>query len=723
MRLLFKIAALFTIGQVSLGDVTSPRDDQIIHFVEVGIGQHFKLGHWTPVRVVLQAGTNLVEGQLTITVPDGDGIHCEFANTKLVAVASGQRQELETYVRIGRPDGEFTIRINQDGQEKAVLKTRISQLAQPVLASQQWVVSVGSSVGIDQLMIGQRVPASERPVLVVLDSAHALPRRSIGYGAIDALVIATSNHGTIQGVAGVQKWVALGGRIILLMGQGGEQVFSQPGPIQKLVPGAFDRVAIQRETGATEAFAGSREPLDQHVADGQRRFGMPVTVLKDIRGVVECAEGAGATYRPIVIRAPHGLGQVVWVACDLDQSPFSQWQGRRRMMGRILELAGIKPDSEQTQQRGSVSHIGFQDLVGQLRSALDQFPDVRLVPFWIVATLAVLYVAWIGPLDYFALRRFAAHMHRTWITFPMIAIAVCALAFGIAHQTKGMRYQCNQLDLVDIDMLTGAVRGNSWLHLFSPQSQRVDLTSQPTFLRKSKDMSTLLAWQGLPGSNFGAMNVQQGLGASHDPYRVAISCVDGDKGLKASIQGFPLENWSSRSLVNRWWATIAFRGRSDLAIDQNGLLNGSFQNPFDVRMTEAILFYKRWAYQVDKIDAKQEVRVDTLGPPRNVQWLLTGRRFVEQGELTQPWDSRSFDVPRILRAMMFHEASGGREYTHLLNRYQNELDLSGHLQFDRAILFAQIDDPSVKISSNDERVTSSGQNWSFCRLIVPVGNE
>ena len=88
----------------------------------------------------------------------------------------------------------------------------------------------------------------------------------------------------------------------------------------------------QRQTGGTENFAGAREPLDQHVAEGERRFGMPITVLRGVSGNVECSEGAGSTYRPIVVRSAHGLGQVVWVACDLDQFPF--------LIGGLLDLFG-----------------------------------------------------------------------------------------------------------------------------------------------------------------------------------------------------------------------------------------------------------------------------------------------------------------------------------------------------------------------------------------------
>ena len=63
-------------------------------------------------------------------------------------------------------------------------------------------------------------------------------------------------------------------------------------------------------------------------------------------------------------------------------------------------------------------HYGYNDLAGQLRSALDRFDGVRLVPFWLVAGLIVVYLLLIGPGDYFFLRKLVGRMEWTWLTFP-----------------------------------------------------------------------------------------------------------------------------------------------------------------------------------------------------------------------------------------------------------------------------------------------------------------
>ena len=84
------------------------------------------------------------------------------------------------------------------------------------------------------------------------------------------------------------------------------------------------------------------------------------------------------------------------------------------------------------------------------------------------------------------------------------------------------------------------------------------------------------------------------------------------------------------------------------------------------------------------------------------------------------------DIPYVLRAMMFYEASGGRRYTGMANAYQGFVDLSTLLKADRAILVAQgpaagrehqgaqlLRDGQPLMSSQDRHVT-------IYRFVFPV---
>src|SRR5690606_17788698 len=137
-------------------------------------------------------------------------------------------------------------------------------------------------------------------------------------------------------------------------------------------------------------------------AEGESRLNVPR--LEDVRGRIEAYEGSRATDLPLVVRAAHGLGEVVFVAADLDRPPFLDWAAREQLLLKLLGKPEKSTSSAST-DTSAVGMYGYTDMSGQLRAALEQFEGVKLVPFSLVATLIVLYIVAIGPLDYLLLKR------------------------------------------------------------------------------------------------------------------------------------------------------------------------------------------------------------------------------------------------------------------------------------------------------------------------------
>ena len=116
--------------------------------------------------------------------------------------------------------------------------------------------------------------------------------------------------------------------------------------------------------------------------------------LVDVQGRVEARAGD----IPLVVRKARGLGQVLFVATDLDSGSMLAWSDRPLLLAAILDLPVNEPP---VQTNNAAESYGFDDLAGQLRSSLEQFRGVRLAPFFVVASLLVLYILLIGPGDYF----------------------------------------------------------------------------------------------------------------------------------------------------------------------------------------------------------------------------------------------------------------------------------------------------------------------------------
>ena len=68
---------------------------------------------------------------------------------------------------------------------------------------------------------------------------------------------------------------------------------------------------------------------------------------------------------------------------------------------------------------------------------------------------------------------------------------------------------------------------------------------------------------------------------------------------------------------------------------------------------------------------------------------MTRRRFVEAKEITSPWDKTLTDLSRIGLLMMFYDAAGGKGYTELEHDYHRDVDASGLLKLDTAVLIGR----------------------------------
>ena len=76
------------------------------------------------------------------------------------------------------------------------------------------------------------------------------------------------------------------------------------------------------------------------------------------------------------------------------------------LVSQILQqIHPMIQDQNESAEVGQVAHVGYTDIIGQLRGALDQFSGVTLFAFSWVAVLLGVYVLLIGPGDYFFLNR------------------------------------------------------------------------------------------------------------------------------------------------------------------------------------------------------------------------------------------------------------------------------------------------------------------------------
>ena len=699
------LPAVLLAAALLVGEATAQQDDppKIVD-IRVGFNNRYKVGNWVPVKITFRGGSRRLTGAVTLSVPDGDGIPSSVTTpgNRPLLVMPGLETSVTLFARFGRVDSTALVRFHVDGKvpAKREYESRFDTAGdgyylEAASATQPLYLVIGAGgMGVEKAVaLANQHEEDLEPLVVHMDNLEQLPTRWYGYEGVDAVVLSTSRpelYSKLQGeddarLAALDEWIRMGGRLVLSVGANGEDVLGAGMPLTRFAPGKLDRMFNLRHSRGWESYAGGSQsfPESGRKGDGDKNDGgMSVPWLKDIRGKVEAWEAD----LPLIVRSPHGFGQIVFIAADLDREPMSKWAERGRLMANILGTSISSNEKSDTDT--AIAHYGFQDISGQLRSALDRFTGVRLVPFGVVIALVIIYIVLIGPVDYFFLKKVVGRMQWTWITFPLVVLVFCVGAYYLAYYLKGDQLRVNQVDLVDVDTDSGFVRGTSWANIFSPRMEAYNLSFQPNAPdgKPATDARRLTAWLGLPGSGLGGMNQHTGAGSAWQNGYGFTPDLD-------AMLGVPIQVWSTKSITGRWYAQCDVFPQARLGLDDD-MLAGRITNTLDFPLHNCMVAYDRWVYEFGSIEPGQSVRIKDAKSTKSLKTLLTGRRAVASDNEKQvqqqatPYEADNTNIDYIMRQMMFFKASGGRSYSHLTNNYQPFVDFSDMIKLDRAVLVA-----------------------------------
>jgi hypothetical protein len=693
--------------------------------VRVGIGDRYKAGLWTQVEVTLQGGSETLTGELSVIVPDGDGVPGRA--TKPCLVPAGRETTVRLITRFGRVNSDLKAVFSVGGRVVAnrtfdtALKADEEHFLEGI-ESQKLIAVVGaSSLDVESAGKPSGLDREYWPAAARVDDIEQLPTHWCGYEGVDAVILCTSRPEVYHKLAAnnarveaLDQWVRMGGRLVLCVGSQGNEILAEGSPLRQFAPGRFEKMVSLGQTGAIETYCGSRVSLSQAVGG---KAVMQVSRLADVQGVVEADERG----IPLVIRTARGFGQVIFVATDLDRSPLSNWSDRPLLLARLLDMPTGR--GEETRENAAMMHYGYGDMAGQMRSGLDRFTGVQLVPFWLVASLIVGYILLIGPADYFFLRKVVGRMEWTWVTFPLVVGLVCIAAYFLAYKLKGNQLRVNQIDLVDVDAASGRMRGATWLNVFSPRMETFDFTVEPRGPdgKALPDSRVWMGWLGLPGSGLGGMNPRaNGPLLWTNQFRYA-SNLD-------ALSGVPIQVWSTKSLTARWEAPSTAHPSAELT-EADHVLSGSITNTLPFPLRDCVLAYGGSIYELHDLAPGKLFQLGPTVKRTQLKTYLTRAVLAEGAASPQEatYDQSNMDLGYILRTMMFFQAAGGRRYTRLSNDYQGFVDLSDLLKTGRAILVAQWPVPAVEghegaeLLRDDKPLTErQEQHKTMYRFIYPV---
>ena len=711
------LACMWLAGSVP----ASARSPVELASVEIGLGGVAKVGYWTPLRLVFRQP---LQQRVHVVVQSQDGDSAPVRYTGQVLDPEEGRNTFFVYVKLGRPRARIKLQI-QDPRSGALLASHeIRPRAEA--SSITWILQIGPPIGIERLVPYGSRSRHRRVVAVSIgaDDLDRLPDRWIGYEGVHQIFLTTGDPSWFAALRPAQRkalerWVEAGGRLILSAGRHARDLFERHGFPESWRPGNIRGIERRMETTGLLHYTRASQRLPN-------RVDASFAVVEDPRGRILAYEGAGGVGdRPLVIEHPVAFGTVLVVLTDLDEEPLVAWLGLPRLMATLSRLYRTDPRHHHASSSTALARVGYTDLIGQLRAALDQFQGVTLARFSWVAAIILLYVLWIGPLDYFGLR-WIGRPRATWITFLIVVIGTTAGTVALSQAVKSQSVRLNLLEVLDVDVASGRFRGTTWCHVYSPARGRWQVAApwQGDDLCGTNVHEQWATWQGLPGTGMGALRGPAGGVVRSAPYTVPLfwegtPAPDGPPGLVR----WPVFVSSSRSLLVRRFGTIKedlWTGTARLRANRRKLLNGEIRNPLPVALDHVRIIHGPWVYRLSAgLQPGQRVRLSELRP-RDFYWYLTRRRVVGGHDVHEPWDVEATDnLPRIAEILMFHEAAGSTEYTRLDHLYQAWIDLSHHAKLGRAILVGRLREPLTEVRIED-RTLDADRRHTVVRVLLPV---
>ncbi len=734
---------VFIGGLSATADSSEPSGPKVGR-VRLGLEGAYKLGHWVPAEFEVIGGSEQVQAQLSLRVPDGDQVPTLVTAAEGLELPAGERIWVPVTLRVGRVSAGLEARLSYQDQEGQthLVRQRYSvdesdaaeTIPQPLGPRQPVILVLGPEVGFLEMVNAQSWAEGEKPVVIPIDQIRQLPTHWSAYESVSLLVLNTSSsrlqdEPAERQTSALLNWVRQGGRVLLSLGADfTEQLASDP-LAGRLLPGRVDRVYVFQSSRGLDSFVGAETSLLR-----DSRESLSVLRLDELQGT-SLAQQSGV---PLVIRGCFGFGSTTTCTVDLTSRLIAQWPHRDQL---LLKLAELEPRQGQA-EAGSQTYMRTQinDLSSELMVGLEKFSGVPLVSVALVALLLALYAAVIGPLDFLLIRKLTGQPMLTWVTLPIVIIGVSVLAIRWSTELKGDSVKVNQAAVIDIDLTNQQLRGTAWLDLYTPTTRQFDLQIQPNELADSAE--TLVGWLGLPEREaIGGMYQPPSLLVIADaPYQMGLDL--------PNLKGLRVQAASTKPLTSRWQASLADSQNHQPTNSQRKWLEASVIRPpgggkvasveltshLPFPLTDCLLCYRDRCYPLQNNAPDAQSILDPEVPvflqlSRSSSELLKDKlREVRQvrtigGQLeerTVGFETGRGRIPAVLKLMMFYRAVEGKQYTGLSNQYQQFVDLSGTLAADGVVLLGRADTQAVEVHDAGEPLGNQGdQQVTYFRFVLP----
>ncbi len=273
------------------------------------------------------------------------------------------------------------------------------------------------------------------PVDALIADPDGLPDHSAGYSPYGAVVYA---EGTVppESLPPLLEWVSAGGDLWVVSSAG-----RQPMPELLLEAIPVHLKATTRSRVLTDL------ELIQPIWPDMPRGKDPV-VTDDVTLKTDAVILAGDKAGPLIVRGRYGAGWVTYFTFPLDSGPLRGWQGTRPLLRDLL-----RPPAED-RDLGSSEAPPAPPMEEALLNLTEALESLEPPSTWVVAPLLIFYVALVGPLNFFFLRR-AKKLSFSQVSASLVAILFGFAFYGIGVAYKGSESLVTQIGIVDVSAQGG----------------------------------------------------------------------------------------------------------------------------------------------------------------------------------------------------------------------------------------------------------------------------
>lgn len=289
--------------------------------------------------------------------------------------------------------------------------------------------------------------------------------------------------------------------------------------------------------------------------------------LRDGRALLSSSTDAA----PIIVVGRRGRGQITQLAFAPELEPFKSWHNAPWFWAKMADY----PLDQLTEDKSHQRYAGRS--VDAVFGAMVDSDQIRKLPVGWLLLLLVAYLAVIGPLDQYWLKKLNKQM-LTWITFPLYVAFFSALIYFIGYKLRAGESEWNELHVIDVMPHSGqaGLRGRTFASIYSPVNARYKVASELPFAT-------------LRGESMG--NMGGGQESSRANVRQVNNAFEGELAVPV---------WTSQLFVSDWWS----QGPPPLAVTISA---GSVivENHLDTLLVSARLVINGDVLDLGDVPAKQ----------------------------------------------------------------------------------------------------------------------